>query len=452
MAIKLMAVKLKHALLMKFYDREKELEILRRNWEKSEQKSFFTVMMGRRRIGKTALLLRTQKEQRMLYLYVSKDNEHVLVEKFQRMAAEALGLQIYGRMESFAQFFETLMQYGRDNHFTLVLDEFQNLLKVNPAIPSHIQDIWDRYHTSTHVNLIACGSIFSMMHKIFDNDDEPLYGRKDCEIRLRPFRIAVIKEILRDYNPDYTSEDLLCLYMLTGGVAKYIGQLMDAGATTKDRMLEWVTATGSPFLSEGIELIMAEFGKDYSNYLSILQLIAGGMTVQNQIDNIIGKNTGTYLKNLHEDYNYINRLLPMFSKPGNRNIRWTMDDCFFRFWFRFILPNQNIIEMERNDLLLEIVQRDYCDYTGLVLEQYFRQRIAEEERVTAVGNYWDRQGNNEIDLIALNDIDRTALVAEVKRNPERYKEHVLKEKFETIRREFAKYKEVKLIGLSMKDM
>lgn len=437
---------------MKFYDREKELQILRRNWEKSEQKSFFTVMMGRRRIGKTALLLRTQKEQRMLYLYVSKDNEHVLVEKFQRMAAEALGLQIYGRMESFAQFFETLMQYGRDNHFTLVLDEFQNLLKVNPAIPSHIQDIWDRYHTSTHVNLIACGSIFSMMHKIFDNDDEPLYGRKDCEIRLRPFRIAVIKEILRDYNPDYTSEDLLCLYMLTGGVAKYIGQLMDAGATTKDRMLEWVTATGSPFLSEGIELIMAEFGRDYSNYLSILQLIAGGMTVQNQIDNIIGKNTGTYLKNLHEDYNYINRLLPMFSKPGNRNIRWTMDDCFFRFWFRFILPNQNIIEMERNDLLLEIVQRDYCDYTGLVLEQYFRQRIAEEERVTVVGNYWDRQGNNEIDLIALNDIDRTALVAEVKRNPERYKEHVLKEKFETIRREFAKYKEVKLIGLSMKDM
>lgn len=123
---------------MKFYDREKELQILRRNWEKSEQKSFFTVMMGRRRIGKTALLLRTQKEQRMLYLYVSKDNEHVLVEMFQRMAAEALGLQIYGRMESFAQFFETLMQYGRDNHFTLVLDEFQNLLKVNPAIPSHI--------------------------------------------------------------------------------------------------------------------------------------------------------------------------------------------------------------------------------------------------------------------------------------------------------------------------
>ena len=56
-----------------------------------------------------------------------------------------------------------------------------------------------------------------MMHRIFDHDDEPLYGRKDCEIRLKPFRVSVMKEILHDYNPDYTPEDLLCLYMLTGG-------------------------------------------------------------------------------------------------------------------------------------------------------------------------------------------------------------------------------------------
>ena len=437
---------------MRFYDREKELQLLLENWENCKEKSLFTVLTGRRRIGKTALLLRKQKEQKMLYLYVSKDNEHLLAEKFQKAAQDALGLQIYGRVNTFAQFFEAIMQFGQKEHFTLVFDEFQNFLKINPAIPGHIQDIWDRYHQSSHVNLIACGSIFSMMHKIFDNGDEPLYGRKDYEIKLRPFRISVMKQILHDFNKDYTSEDLLCLYMLTGGVAKYIGQLMDAGATTKDAMLRWATAPGSPFLSEGTELIMSEFGREYANYLSILQMIACGMTVQSQIDNLIGKSTGTYLKNLHEDYNYIKRVQPLFSKPNNRNVRWTIDDCFLRFWFRFVLPNQQLIEMERNDLLLEIVQRDYNDYTGLVLEQYFRQKIAEEQRVTNVGNYWDRQGKNEIDLIALNDIDRTAIVAEVKRKAERYKESLLKDKFETIKRDFAKYKEVKLMGLSMEDM
>ena len=371
---------------MKFYDREKEIEILRRNWEKSAEHSLFTVMIGRRRIGKTALLLKTEQEQKMLYLYVSKDNERVLVEKFQKAAEEVLGLHIYGRLETFAQFFEQIMKYGKEHHFTIVFDEFQNFLKVNPAIPSHIQDIWDRYHESTMVNLVTCGSIYSMMHKIFDNDDEPLYGRKDCEIRLKPFRISVIKEILHDYNPNYTAEDLLCLYMLTGGVAKYIALLMDAGATDKESMLKWATALESPFITEGRELVLSEFGKDYANYLSILQLVAGGMTVQNQIDNIIGKNTGTYLKRLEEDYNYVSKLVPMFSKPGCRNLRWSVEDCFLRFWFRFVLPNQSLIETERNDLLLEIVERDYNDYTGLVLEQYFRQKIGEEERVTLVGN------------------------------------------------------------------
>ena len=437
---------------MKFYDREKEIEILRRNWEKSAEHSLFTVMIGRRRIGKTTLLLKTEQEQKMLYLYVSKDNERVLVEKFQKAAEEVLGLHIYGRLETFAQFFEQIMKYGKEHHFTIVFDEFQNFLKVNPAIPSHIQDIWDRYHESTMVNLVTCGSIYSMMHKIFDNDDEPLYGRKDCEIRLKPFRISVIKEILHDYNPNYTAEDLLCLYMLTGGVAKYIALLMDAGATDKESMLKWATALESPFITEGRELVLSEFGKDYANYLSILQLVAGGMTVQNQIDNIIGKNTGTYLKRLEEDYNYVSKLVPMFSKPGCRNLRWSVEDCFLRFWFRFVLPNQSLIETERNDLLLEIVERDYNDYTGLVLEQYFRQKIGEEERVTLVGNYWDRKGMNEIDLIALNDIDKTALVAEVKRNADRYNPKLLQEKIDSIRSNFGKYGEVQLKGLSMQDM
>ena len=86
-----------------------------------------------------------------------------------------------------------------------------------------------------------------------------------------------------------------------------------------------------------------------------------------------------------------------------------------------------------------------------VLAEKF-QKTAEEERVTLVGNYWDRKGMNEIDLIALNDIDKTALVAEVKRNADRYNPKLLQEKFESIRSNFGKYNEVQLIGLSMQDM
>ena len=438
---------------MKFYDRDTELNILQTNWDQTTERSRLTVLIGRRRIGKTTLLRRAMEEnnQPLLYLYVSKDNERVLTSKFQEAAEQALGIQILGRMDTFAQFFEQLMRYGLQNHFTLIFDEFQNFIKVNPAIPSHIQDIWDRYHETAKVNMVACGSIYNMMHKIFDNEDEPLYGRQDCRINMQPFRISVLKQILHDHNPKYTSEDLLCLYLLTGGVAKYVAWLIDAKANTKAKMLRWVTQTGSPYLSEGTELIMSEFGKDYTNYLSILQLIASGLTTQSEIDGVIGKNTGAYLDNLEDEYSYIHRRQPMFGKPGSRNSRWQLDDYFLRFWFRFILRNQALVEMERNDLLLEIVERGYEQYSGLVLEQYFRQKWMEEERVTSVGSYWDRKGLNEIDMIALNDIDKTAIVAEIKRQSKKINLSALADKVSTISKKMAKYK-VRQISLTMENM
>ena len=141
----------------------------------------------------------------------------------------------------------------------------------------------------------------------------------------------------------------------------------------------------------------------------------------------------------------------MFSKPNGRNSRWQLDDCFLRFWFRFILRNQALVEMERNDLLLEIVERDYERYSGIVLEQYFRQKWMEEERVTLVGNYWDRSGQNEIDMIALNDIDKTAIVAEIKRQRKKFSPGELDEKVAALSKELAKYN-VRQIGLCMYDM
>ena len=263
---------------MKFYDRIEELEILKKNWEQSSDHSMMTTLIGRRRTGKTSLLLKSVEGTRFLYLYVSKDNEQVLCRKFQEQAYISLGLQIYGQMLSFAELFTELMRFGAEHHYTLIIDEFQNLLSVNKAIPSIMQDIWDRQKDSTRVNLILCGSIYSMMKKIFENGDEPLYGRRDSNMRLLPFTVATLKQILKDHNPEYAPEDLLCLYMLTGGVAKYVALLMDAKAVSKTRMLKYVLSADSPFLTEGTELMVSEFGRDYGTYFSILQLIAGGMT------------------------------------------------------------------------------------------------------------------------------------------------------------------------------
>ena len=437
---------------MKFYDREYELNTLNKNWEQSASHSMMTTMIGRRRIGKTSLLLKSAEGQNSLYLYVSKDNEQMLCKKFQQQAERQLGLHIHGTVNSFGALFEELMMYGRNNHYTLIIDEFQNVLSINKAIPSEIQDIWDRHKDSTTVNLILCGSIYSMMKRIFENGDEPLYGRRDSAIRLNPFRTDVLHLILNDHNPNFKPDDLLCLYMLTGGVAKYVALLMDAKATTYARMLKYATTPDSPFITEGIELLVSEFGRDYGTYFSILQLIAAGMTTQSEIDSVIGKNSGAYLNNLCDDYSFISKNTPLFSKPGARNIRWSIDDCYLRFWFRFIYPHQGMIEAGQTALLQQYVTESYEQFTGRTLERWFQTKLMEGGKYTRIGNWWDKRGENEIDLIAVNEFNNTGMIAEVKRNDRKISMAVLEDKVATLpQKDFAKY-EFLLNGLSLKDI
>ena len=436
---------------MNFYDRTAELQILEKNWQQSASHSMMTTLIGRRRIGKTALLLKSAENKTCLYLYVSKDNEQVLCRKFQQQAQNVLDLQLYGQVENFGNLFKELMKYGENHHYTLIIDEFQNLLGINAAIPSEIQDIWDRNKDKTQVNLVLCGSIYSMMKRIFDHSDQPLYGRRDSHLRLLPFSIETLKNILADHNPDYNPDDLLCLYMLTGGVAKYVALLMDARATTKQKMLNYVLSPDSPFLTEGTELLISEFGRDYGTYFSILQLIASGMTTQNEIDSVIGKNTGAYLNNMHEDYLFISKNTPLLSKPGVRNIRWQIDDCFLRFWFRFVYPYQGLIESNQLSLLKQYVTDNYAQFTGRTLERYFQEKAMQGGKFTMVGNWWDRKGKNEIDMVALNEFDKTCLVAEIKRNKDRISMKDLQEKAGVLPSEFSAY-QIQMKGLSLEDM
>lgn len=436
---------------MKFYDRLNELETLARIAAQAGETACFTVMIGRRRIGKTALLLKSVGGRKFLYLFVSRNSEPVLCRQFQQQANEALGLQIFGSISRFSDLFEQLLLFATTTSYTLIIDEFQEFDNVNRAIFSEIQNLWDRYKDRIKLNFIACGSIYSLMTKIFETQKEPLFGRLTSKITIKPFSISVIKNILKDYNRAYAADDLLLLYILTGGIPQYIALLMNSGSTTFDKMLDFVTRSDSPFLNEGKDLLVSEFGRDYSVYFSILQLIASGKNTQSEIDAIIGKNTGAYLANLENQYSLIVRTKPMFAKPESRKARWTVNDNFLRFWFRFIYPNQMLIEMGKFDVLRNYISTNYEQYSGLLLENYFRTKFAEEKLLTNIGNYWDNKGENEIDLIAINDFDKTAVVAEIKRNPKKISLQILAMKTSTIQKQLAKYK-VSFQSLSMNDL
>lgn len=437
---------------MKFYDRVTEMQILRENERQSERSAVFTVLMGRRRVGKTSLIIRTLKGYDYAYLFISKDNETVLCRKLQMSLEEQLGIRVYGNITHFRDLFEVIMRESVNRHFTVVFDEFQTLYKINPAIFSEIQDLWDRYHTESKLNLIASGSIQSLMKRIFENENEPLYGRPTSKFTLRPFTISVMKEIMADHSPNYRNEDLLCLYMITGGVAKYVELLMDAQCYTKEKMLNYVCRQDSYFLTEGKDIVNQEFSDEGTTYFSILQMIAEGMTRRGDIDGAMQKDMGVYLQNLEKNYYMISRMKPILSKPDSKVTAYEISDQFLRFWFRFICPYQSLIERQQFALIRQNIGKNYEQFSGRTLEQYFQAKTIESGLYTKVGNWWDRKGLNEIDMIALNEFDHTALVAEIKRNPKKISINELEAKVNALPKSDFKQYQFVLKGLSIEDM
>lgn len=437
---------------MQFYDRTNELAILRENEKQSHESAVFTVLMGRRRVGKTSLITKAMEGKEYAYLFVTKDSEALLCQNFQRDLEQQIGLKIYGEVTRFKDLFEVIMQEAQRRHLTIVFDEFQTLYKINPTIFADIQNVWDRNKGKARINLVVLGSIQTLMKRIFEDKAEPLYGRPTSKFTLRPFTIEVIKQILGDANPNYNNEDLLCLYAITGGVAKYIELFIDAKCCTKEKMLNYVCRQDSYFLTEGRDLLNQEFSGEFGTYFSILQIIAAGKTKRSEIDGVLQKETGAFMQNLEVKYELISRMKPLLAKQNGKVSAYEIRDNFLRFWFRFIYPYQSLIERNLFALLKNNIAVNYEGFTGRTLERYFQEKVMESEQFTQVGNWWDRRGQNEIDLIAINEFNHTGIIAEVKRNAQKISLTKLKEKAEYLpKNDFNEY-HFEFKGLSLENM
>ena len=441
---------------MRFFDREKEFEKLREIEEVSHEVAQFTVVTGRRRIGKTEMIKKFYENKTMLYFFVARKAEVDLCQTFMEEISAKLNIPIIGtRVVSFADVFKYIMELSLTQHITLFIDEFQDFFRVNPSIYSQMQNIWDSYKQRAHINLIVAGSVYTLMNKIFKNKKEPLFGRQTDTMHVRPFRPSVLKEIMSEYSPGYKNSDLLALYTLTGGVAKYVELFMDRKKFTERKMLDMFFDQDSYFLPEGKNMLVEEFGKDYGIYFSILTLIAQGKNTRSDIENALNiKELSGYLKNLIEEYNLISKMQPVYEKSANKNVHYTINDQFLRFWFRFVYKYTHVIEAGGHDKLKALAERDFATLSGKSLEYYFNEVLKESGCYTRLGYWHDRKGENEIDIIAEDEIENKIEFIEVKRQSKNFDVEALRKKADNFFKAVGSFKNYDIIfkGLSMEDM
>jgi len=404
--------------IQSFKNREKELETIKGylNSEKFE----FLIIYGRRRIGKTELILEVTKNmKRIYYLAITGNN----LERFYSIC-----LKHFPEISKLKMDWEVLLDYLKNKVDVIIIDEFQNLITEDKNILSIFQSIVDSMLKNSKVKLILIGSSVSMITSNVLSYKSPLYGRRTSSMEVKPVSFFDLKK----FFPQLDAEKLIEIYGFADGIPFYLAKI------DKDFLvwLEEELKKRDSFLKDEIDFIMRYEFEDASTYKLILEAIAFGKTKVNEIkDYIKVKRTdiSPYLKNLLE-VKMIKRIVPITESEKSRLGRYYLSDNFLKFWFRYIYPNLSSIEEGIFDA--SIIKKDYNTYLGEIFEEVCKQfLIKNREKIftfTKIGKWWYK--DREIDIVALNEQSKEILFCECK-----WKEEVDSEKILQQLKEKAQY-------------
>lgn len=432
---------------MKFYHRHHEIETLSLLYQQAMTTAKMVVITGRRRIGKTLLATTYAEDKPHLYLFVSKKSETLLCQEFVKRIKQTFDTPIIGELNTLQAVFTQLFEIAKSTPFVLIVDEFQEFMNINPSIYSDLQELWDRNKSSAKLQVLFLGSVYSLMHQIFESSKEPLFGRADRIIKLRAFTPKEMLMILSEHTQG-SNEALFSYYLFTGGVPKYIDVLLTHKLFTENAIVDFILTDDSPFINEGKNVLIEEFGKDYGIYFSILELMSVGKNTRAEIESILQKNTGGYLERLENDYAVIQKFKPINAKPNAKLQRYQLRDRFLQFWFRFIYRHRTAIESRNFDYIKQILDREFREFKGRLLEQFYFDVFAQSKQFNKIGCYWEKDGLNEIDLVAINDLQKRLLVADIKLKQNKIDINILKAKSVNLLKSYPGY-HVKYIGLCL---
>ena len=388
-------------MITKFIDRENELEALDKEYKK--QNFTFFPIYGRRRIGKTELIKQFIENKPHIYFLATEGTEKENILNFKNAAQNIIDLS------SIKDDFETIFKYITKNmkdKQVIVIDEYPFLVKSNKAISSNFQRIIDQYLSKSNIFLILCGSSVGMMYKEVLGYKAPLYGRRTGQIELDPFSFEDVVNLLNK-----SLEECIEIYGICGGVPFYLKEFVEK----KDffKLVEEKVLSKEALLNKEVIFILREELDEISRYASIINAIALGNTKMSEIMNQCGfkerLNITPYL-NVLERLGIVKKEVSITSGKRARGI-YKIKDNFFKFYFRFVRPNESILEDKPKGLLNEI-KKDYNKYIGEVFESISKEFLMKKYNFSKIGRWWHK--DKEIDIVGIDQNSKKIMFFEIK--------------------------------------
>lgn len=407
-----------------FVGRHQELEQLNQAYQ--ENNFQFTVIYGRRRIGKTSLINEFLKDKKAIYYVALEENAEDNLKRF----SDAISIfknTDQGGKEKFANFeecFKEITRLAQKQRVILVIDEFPYLAKAYPTISSMLQSYIDHEFKETNLFLILCGSSMSFMERQVLGYQSPLYGRRTLALKLEPFKLSEAHEML----PKLSKEDAFIINTVCGGVPQYLSYMSDSMSVADNIKKNFLSKSGRLF-DEPNNLLQQEL-RDPTNYNSIINAIASGASKHSKIAQSAHLQTGpltTYLNNLI-DLGIVEKKLPVTEqkKSRSKNIVYRICDGMFRFWYTFVGKQTDLIERGLTDLAWAKVQKNLSDFMGPEFEKYSQDFMWSQDMNEKIvpnpfihlGNWWgtDKRTHQqvELDIVGFSDDERDGYFGECK--------------------------------------
>jgi len=389
-----------------FINRIDELKILEEEYKKKI--ASFSVIYGRRRVGKTALISKYILNKPHIYLYATEGNLNSQLENFTKQITELSNIPYAKniKLNSFEETFEFLASLQLKEKLVLVIDEYQNLCKLDNSFSSKLQKVWDMNLIQTNIHLILCGSVLSMMHSEVLAYNAPLYGRRTSSIHLKSVKFRYLSEFL----PSLSKLELMEVYASFGTIPKYL-QLFDESKSLMDNIKDNILNKNSYLYSEGNFLLKQEIN-DVGSYFAILESISKGNTKVGKISATLGVSSSylpKYLAKLIELDILVKEIPvteknPLKSKQG----RYRIKDKFLNFWFYYVYKNYSYLEINQNKIVLDEIEMNFNDrFVSFAFEDFVLEDILYEPlkyldfTPKKVGRWWNNK--EEIDIVAMDD-------------------------------------------------
>lgn len=375
-------------------NREKEHEFLKRKL--SSNKAELLIIYGRRRVGKT-FFLQNCVESALFFTADLSSSLH-LVNRFLNEVKNILKLPATLKISSWDEFFSLLKNVfkSRKDLKVVVFDEFQYIPMRDESFTSVLQRWWDEVFSKLGIKMILCGSYIGMIEKIALTQNSPLYGRRTGQYHILPLDFFDSVKFLSFE----TLEDYVKAYSVTDGIPLYLLEFSDY----KDfhtALVEKILTPGEYLVEEGKFLTLEEF-RDPSNYYSMLESIAQGKTIPNEIADASGvdfRSVNVYLVKLVE-LRLVEKEFPFsLNKRPKRKPRYYLSDEYLRFYFRYIYPNKELIYRGLSEEALKRINTSFDQHVSFTFEKIARQYLVRKEGVEKVGRWYDK--DVEIDLVAV---------------------------------------------------